>query len=62
MLGKSLGATKILTDKTDMKEVDVTHTELGMSVCYIKHLIKAKKVSLSHNTNPTDNANGRHTS
>ena len=30
-----------------MKEVDVTHSELGMFVWYIKHLLKANKVSLS---------------
>ena len=30
-----------------MKEVDVTHSELGMLVCCIKHLLKANKVSLS---------------
>ena len=30
-----------------MKEVDVTHIELGMFVWYIKHLLKANKVSLS---------------
>ena len=39
---KSLGAAEISTDKTDMKKVDVTHSELGMLVCYIKHLLKAK--------------------
>ena len=27
-----------------MKEVDVTHSELGMFVWYIKHLLKANKV------------------
>ena len=30
-----------------MEQVDVTHIELGMFVWYIKHLLKAKKVSLS---------------
>ena len=30
-----------------MKEVDVTHIELVMLVCCIKHLLKANKVSLS---------------
>ena len=30
-----------------MKEVDVTHIELGMFVWYIKPLLKANKVSLS---------------
>ena len=30
-----------------MKEVDVTHSELGMFVWYIKPLLKANKVSLS---------------
>ena len=43
---KSLGAMEISTDKTNMKEVDVTHIELGMFVWYTKHLLKAKKVSL----------------
>ena len=27
-----------------MKEVDVTHIELGMFVWYTKHLLKAKKL------------------
>ena len=27
-----------------MKEVDVTHIELGMFVCYTKHLLKANKL------------------
>ena len=30
-----------------MKEVDVTHIELGMFVWYIKHLLKAQKVQVS---------------
>ena len=44
---KSLGAAENSTDKTDMKEVDVSHIEPVMSVWYIKDLLKAKKVSLS---------------
>ena len=35
------------TDKTDMKEVDVTHIELVTFVWYIKNLLKAQQVQLS---------------
>ena len=37
----------ISTDKTNMKEVDVTHIELVTFVWYIKHLPKAQQVQLS---------------
>ena len=46
-VGGSLGSLEMSTDKNDMKEVDVTHIELEMFVCCTKHLLKAKKVSLS---------------
>ena len=59
MASNFIGAKEISTDKNDMKEVDVTHIELEMFVWYIENLLKAKKVQLSHNPDPTDNANGR---